>query len=168
VANKALPQENDPRGFQSPVEIEILWINGGLGCDGESIAMTAATQPSVEDLVMGAIPGLPRVKLHNPFLSYESGDDFMSFFYRAEAGELEPFILVIEGSIPNEENKQEGYWAGFGTDGQTGQPITTCEWIDRLAPRAWAVVAIGTCATYGGVHAMQGNPTGAMGLPDRL
>ena len=56
----------------------------------------------------------------------------------------------------------------MGTDAATGQPITTCEWIDRLAPRALAVVACGTCATYGGIHAMQGNPTGAMGLADYL
>jgi hypothetical protein len=40
-------------------EIDILWITASLGCDGESIAMTAATQPSVEDLVLGAIPGIP-------------------------------------------------------------------------------------------------------------
>ena len=35
-------------------------------------------------------------------------------------------------------------------------------------PLAWAVVAAGTCATYGGIHAMEGNPTGCMGLPDYL
>ena len=29
-------------------------------------------------------------------------------------------------------------------------------------------MACGTCATYGGIHAMQGNPTGAMGLADYL
>ncbi len=75
---------------------------------------------------------------------------------------------MIEGSIPNEHNKEEGYWASLGTDPKTGQPITTCEWIDRLAPKAWAVVAAGTCATYGGIHAMEGNPTGCMGLPDYL
>ena len=79
-----------------------------------------------------------------------------------------PFVLVIEGSIPDETNKAEGYWSGFGTDAKTGQPITVCQWIDWLAPRAWAVVACGTCATYGGIHAMQGNPTGAMGLADYL
>ena len=83
-------------------------------------------------------------------------------------GKLEPFILVVEGSIPDENNKEEGYWASFGTDPTTGQPITTCEWIDRLAPKAWAVIAAGTCATYGGIHAMEGNPTGCMGLPDYL
>ena len=30
------------------------------------------------------------------------------------------------------------------------------------------MVAIGTCATYGGIHAMAGNPTGCMGLADYL
>jgi hydrogenase small subunit len=153
----------------SPLEkIDVLWITAGLGCDGDTIAMTAATQPSIEDLVLGAFPGVPKVLLHNPCLAYENGDEFMKHFYRGAAGELDPFILVIEGSIPNETIKTEGYWAGFGTDPATGQPITTCEWIDRLAPRAWAVLATGTCATYGGIHAMSGNPTGCMGLPDYL
>jgi hypothetical protein len=118
-------------------EIDILWITAGLGRDGDTIAMTAATQPSIEDIVMGGIPGIPKVYFHNPVLAYEVGEDFMNFFYDAAAGRLEPFILVIEGSIPNEKNKAEGYWTGFGTDKATGQPITVCEWIDRLAPKAW-------------------------------
>jgi hydrogenase small subunit len=46
--------------------------------------------------------------------------------------------------------------------------MTTSEWLDRLAPKALAVVCAGTCATYGGIHAMAGNPTGAMGVPDYL
>ena len=149
-------------------EIDVLWINAGLSCDGDTIAMTAATQPSIEDLVLGALPWIPKVKLHNLFLAYENGDDFLQRFHQAARGELTPFILVVEGSIPDEGNKAEGYWASFGTDNETGQPITTCEWIDRLTPKAWAVVAAGTCATYGGIHAMEGNPTGCMGLADYL
>ena len=92
----------------------------------------------------------------------------MRHFHLAAEGGSNPFILVLEGSVPDESNKKEGYWASFGTDASTGQPITTCEWIDRLAPKAWAVMAAGTCATYGGIHAMEGNPTGCMGLPDYL
>src|SRR5437899_2868548 len=46
--------------------------------------------------------------------------------------------------------------------------MTTSEWLDRLAPKATAILAAGTCATYGGIHAMAGNPTGAMGVPDYL
>jgi len=148
--------------------MDILWLTAGLGCDGETISITAASQPSLEELMFGALPGVPSVKLHNSFLAYENGEDFLAPFYRAAEGKLSPFILVMEGSIPNEHNKQAGYWASFGTDRTTGQPIPTCDWIDRLAPNAWAVVAAGTCATYGGIHAMLGNPTGAMGLPDYL
>ena len=122
-------------------DVHILWITAGLGCDGDSVSVTAAEQPSLEDALLGAIPGLPKVHLHNPVLAYEVGDDFMKYFYEAEQGRLDPFVLVVEGSIPNEEIKSEGYWAAFGTDPKTGQPITTCEWIHRLASKALAVVA---------------------------
>ena len=44
------------------------------------------------------------------------GDDFMKFWYEAEEGRLEPFVLVVEGSIPNEKIKQEGYWAALAND----------------------------------------------------
>ncbi len=149
-------------------KLTILWITAGLGCDGESVALTAATQPGIEDIVMGGMPGLPQVHLLNPFYSYENGDEYIRYLELAAAGELEPFILVVEGSLPDESNKTEGYWATLGADKTTGQPIPTCDWIDRIAPRAWAVMAVGTCAAYGGIHAMEGNPTGAMGLPDYL
>ena len=56
----------------------------------------------------------------------------------------------------------------MGTDPATGQPILTNAWIDRLAPQAAAVLALGTCAAYGGIPAMRNNPTGAMGLRDYL
>jgi hydrogenase small subunit len=149
-------------------QIDILWITAGLGCDGDTIAMTAATQPSIEDIVRGIIPGLPKVRFHNPVLAYEVGEDFMQIFYEAAEGRMDPFILVIEGSIPDESNKTEGSWAAFGIDRTTREPIPTADWIARLAPKAWAVVAAGTCAAYGGIHAMAGNPTGAMGLSDFL
>ena len=149
-------------------EVHVIWMTTGLSCDGDSVSITAASQPSLEDVVMGAIPGLPKVHLHNPVLAYEVGDAFMQYWFEAAAGRLEPFVLIMEGSVPNEKIKSEGYWAAMGTDPDTGQPITTNEWIDRLAPKALAVIACGTCATYGGIHAMQGNPTGAMGLADYL
>jgi hydrogenase small subunit len=153
----------------SPIQlIHILWLTAGLGCDGDTVSITAATQPSLEDILLGGIPGIPKVQLYNPVLAYENGAEFLRAWYRAEQGQLNPFILVLEGSVPNEQLKTEGYWAAMGTNPQTGQPIPTCDWIDRLAPQAWAVIAAGTCAAYGGIHAMAGNPTGCMGLPDYL
>ncbi|WP_405622761.1 hydrogenase expression protein HypE [Streptomyces sp. NBC_00076] len=153
--------------------IHILWINAGLSCDGDSVALTAAMQPSIEEIVLGVLPGLPKIAVHWPLIDFECGpvggsDTFIEWFFKGERGEIDPFVLVVEGSVPNEAIKPEGYWCGFGDNPETGQPITTSEWIDRLAPKALAVVAIGTCATYGGIHAMAGNPTGAMGVPDYL
>src|SRR6266567_2166345 len=157
---------------EDPV-LHILWMNGGLGCDGDSVALTAATQPSIEEIALGALPGLPKVAVHWPLIDFECGpeqgaDNFIEWWHRADRGELDPFVLVVEGSVPNEAIKEEGYWCGFGNNPATGQPMTTNEWLDRLAPKATAILAVGTCATYGGIHAMAGNPTGAMGVPDYL
>ena len=44
----ARPQERTPIP-----ELDVLWITAGLGCDGDTIAMTAATQPSIEEIVLG-------------------------------------------------------------------------------------------------------------------
>ena len=40
--------------------IHVLWINAGLSCDGDSVALTAATQPSIEEIALGALRGCPR------------------------------------------------------------------------------------------------------------
>ncbi|HZU78956.1 MAG TPA: hypothetical protein VE991_03480 [Acidimicrobiales bacterium] len=153
--------------------VHVLWLNAGLSCDGDSVSLTAATQPSIEDIALGALPGVPRVALHWPLVDFECGpaggpDEFLQWYFRAARGELDPFVLVVEGSIPDQHLLSEGYFTGFGSDPVTGQPITVNEWVDRLAPRAWAVLAAGTCAAYGGIHAMAGNPTGAMGVADYL
>jgi hydrogenase small subunit len=148
--------------------VHVMWLTSGLGCDGDSVAMTAARSPSLEDLVHGVLPGTPRVAIYNPMLAFESGDEFVSAFRRAAVGELHPFVLVLEGSVPNEQISGDGHWSGFGVDPDTRQPITVCTWIDGLAPQAAAVLALGTCAAYGGIPAMRGNPTGAMGLRDYL
>ncbi|MFZ0606945.1 MAG: hydrogenase expression protein HypE [Xanthobacteraceae bacterium] len=149
-------------------EVHVLWITAGLGCDGDSVSITAASNPSIEDVMLGAIPGLPKVHLHNPVLAYSVGDEFMKPFHQAVKGELPNFVLVVEGSIPNENLSGQGYWAAVGTDPKTGQPIKTTDWITGLARNALAVIGAGTCATFGGIHAMKGNPTGCMGLNDFL
>ncbi|MEP6917067.1 MAG: hydrogenase expression protein HypE [Acidobacteriota bacterium] len=169
----ANPHPSSSTGQPAGPTVHVLWINAGLSCDGDSVSLTAAMQPSVEDIALGALPGLPTVQFHWPLVDFQVGDEFMDWWWKADAGELEPFVLVIEGSIPNEAIKKEGYWCGFGNRrrGKSSfddQPMTTSEWIDRLAPKALAIVCAGTCATYGGIHAMAGNPTGAMGVPDYL
>src|SRR3954451_27706 len=141
-----------------------------MSCDGDSVSVTAAAQPSIEEVLLGAIPGIPKVNLHNKVLSPTlGGEEFMKPFREAAEGTLDaPFVLVIEGSIPNEKINGDGYWTSFGNDLATGDPIPINDWIDVLAPKAFAVIAIGTCATYGAIRAMAANPPGCMALPDYL
>ena len=124
-----------PADVKPILEIDLLWMTAGLGCDGDTISITAATLPSIEEIVLGALPGIPKVNFHNPVLAYENGDEFVQIFHRAAEGRSNPYILVLEGSVPDENNKAEGYWACFGTDKATGQPITTNSWLDRLVPQ---------------------------------
>ena len=59
-------------GTEAPT-VHILWINAGLSCDGDSVALTAATQPSIEEIALGALPGLPKIAVHWPLIDFECG-----------------------------------------------------------------------------------------------
>ena len=67
------------------IEAHVLWITVGLSCEGDSVAMTSATNPSLEDIITGAIPGMPTVVIHNQVIAYEVGMDFIQAWFDAEA-----------------------------------------------------------------------------------
>ncbi|MGH4022910.1 MAG: hydrogenase expression protein HypE [Pseudonocardiaceae bacterium] len=164
-----------PASRLGPLEsVHVFWF-AGMSCDGCSVSVTGAQAPSVESLVLGAHPGLPRVILHHPVLNVESGPSYMRAHELAVQGKLDaPYAIVLEGSISDETLAMQtgGYWSGQGEEpwGPNGEmrTVSTDEWIARLAPGAAASIAIGTCATWGGVPAAKGNPTGAMSLMDFL
>lgn len=160
--------------------ISVYWF-AGMSCDGCSIAVTGATSPPIEKLLLGQVPGLPRLILHHPVLSVDSGAAFMRHYRDAVEGKLDaPYVIILEGSVPDERRSGEGYWSAMGTgsvadendpDRMTDgvlQPIPTMQWLHDMAPGAAAAIAIGTCATWGGVPAAAGNVTGSMSLMDYL
>src|SRR5262249_15814932 len=116
----ALGVEFSPRQAQTEqLVVSIVWMTSGLACHRHPLPLTpppAASRPTVEDLRGRALPGMPGVALYNPVLAMESGDQFMRAWYDAAAGKLDPFILVLEGSVPNEEINGEGHWAALGVD----------------------------------------------------
>jgi len=164
-----------PASRLGPLEkVHVFWF-AGMSCDGCSVSVTGAQAPSVESLLMGAHPGLPRVVIHHPVLQVESGPHYFYAHELALQGKLDaPYAIVLEGSITDETTAlaTNGYWSAsgempWGPDG-SDRAVSTDEWIARLAPGAAVALAIGTCATWGGVPAAEGNPTGAMGLMDFL
>lgn len=173
---RALTSAHAPKFALEPgpiEEVHVFWL-AGMSCDGCSIATVGARNPSVEQLLNAELPGLPKVVLHHPVLSVEAGERFIEPFSKAVEGTLgAPYVVVYEGSVADERIAASfgGYWSGMGVrpseDGSM-QPKPTAEWLHELAQRATATIAIGTCATWGGVPAAAGNVTGSMSVMDHL
>ena len=157
LANPASP----PAERSSHDRAYVVWIGSG-GCDGCTMSVLGAVSPTLEELLVGDLTDVPSIDLIHPVLSVESGDGYIRRLEEAACGSLDPFLLVVEGSLYDERLADDGCFSGLGQ--RDGQPIPAGEWIERLAPAAAAVMAIGTCATWGGIPAATGGVTGAMGL----
>jgi len=167
--------QKQPAALKGPLtKVYAFWL-AGMSCDGCTVAVAGATSPSVEALLTGTLPGIPQVILSHPVLSVEAGEQFMKPYHTAWEGKLDaPYVIIYEGSIADESiaAKTGGYWSAMGTSGiadpYEDKMVSTAEWAKRLAPGAAAAIAIGTCATWGGIPAAIGNVTGSMSLMDFL
>lgn len=167
------PGEERAGALLGPVKVVHAFWLAGMSCDGCTVSVTGATSPSVEDLLLGRLPGVPRLVLHHPVVSVEAGHAFMRNHELAWEGKLNaPYVVIYEGSVANESlaAARGGYWSAMGASvyEEESRPVPTAEWLKRLAPGAAAVIAIGTCATWGGIPAAIGNPTDSMGVMDFL
>src|ERR1700738_4458092 len=95
--------QSGPATRLGPFEsVHVFWL-AGMSCDGCSIAVVGATNPSVESLLSGSVAGLPKVVLHHSVLSVEAGEEFIHSYELAERGELgAPYVVIYEGSIADE------------------------------------------------------------------
>lgn len=96
--------------------------------------------------------------LWHPALSQETGGEVRRILDDAETGRVPLDILCVEGSILTGPKGTGRFQMLSGT----GRSML--DWVESLAPRAAHVVAVGTCATYGGVTSAGGNPAGAIGV----
>jgi hydrogenase small subunit len=88
--------------------VHVFWL-AGMSCDGCTISVLGAVAPRVEDLLMGSLPGLPQILLHHTAVNVESGDPFVEPMQRALEGTLgAPYVIVYEGSVPDERRAGEG------------------------------------------------------------
>jgi hydrogenase small subunit len=74
--------------------------------------------------------------------------------------------LVLEGAVLDKSLAGEGTFSRLGQDG--ARPLTVAAWVARLAPLAEAVIAVGSCAAWGGIPAAAGSATAAVGLETYL
>ncbi len=126
-----------------------LWLQGQC-CSGCSVSLLDSEPVGADALLTRDIA----LAFHQT-LSGATGHQAVETVDRAIAAG--GFLLVVEGSVPMDMPQA----CFFGEEAFGSQLL-------RAARAAKAVVAVGTCATSGGIPAAEGNPTGAISVPEFL
>ena len=117
-----------------------------------------------ESLLRTSAPGLAELILDLVSLDYHetlfaaAGHQAEAALTSAMAENRGKYICVVEGAIPT---KDGGIYCMIG--GRTAVDI-----LNDVAKDAGAIIAIGSCASWGGIPSADPNPTGATGAPQIL
>ena len=134
-------------------DFTVLWLQAG-SCGGCTMSVLAADD-------QGLVKALSRFGIRllwHPSLSEESGTEAIAILNSIESGQVALDCLCVEGSVLDGPSGTGRFQMLSGT----GRPMK--DWIAALAAKARQVVAVGSCAAFGGFPAAGGNPTGARGL----
>jgi len=134
----------------------VIWLNGAncTGCTVSLANLVGSNGPSdVADLLINTID----LAFH-PNLMGAAGDGAVQNLKTAANG---PYVLAVDGGIPT---AFDGHTCELWTD--NGHEVTAKEAVLSLAPNAQAVLAIGSCASFGGIPAGSPNPTGIVSVRD--
>ena len=129
----------------------LLWLQGGA-CSGNTMSFLNAEEPSACDLVTDFGINI----LWHPSLGVELGDNLKKILNDCVSGKIPLDIFVFEGTVVTAPNGT-GEWNRFA-----GKPMQ--EWVKALSDAATYVVAVGDCATWGGIPATAPNPSESKGL----
>lgn len=135
----------------------IIWLATGA-CTGCSVSLLNSLSPRIQDVLLDqVVPGHHTELAFHSTVMAAAGDLAMEAMYAAEA---KPFLLVVEGSIITRDPRM----CEIGEKDHHG--ITSTEHMDRLGPKAQAVIAVGSCAAFGGVNKANMNPSGSIGVAE--
>ena len=136
-----------------PPQLNLLWLQSG-GCGGCSLSLLGAESPDLLTSLQGAGINL----LLHPSLSEQSASDLPLLLEQILAGEIRLDLLCLEGAVIHGPNGSGLFHRLAGSE----RPMR--DLIFELAQRAEHVLAVGSCAAYGGITAGGGNPSEAGGL----
>jgi hydrogenase small subunit len=126
----------------------VIWLHY-QECTGDTESLLRTSQPDLASLIFDVIS----LDYHETVMA-AAGHDAEAALHDAIKANDGKFVLVVEGAIPLNNNGTYMYKAGKkGVDH-----------LREIASHAAAVIAIGSCAAWGGIPAADPNPTGAVGV----
>ncbi len=130
----------------------VIWLSF-QECTGCTESLLRTSHPALDELILDLIS----LDYHEALMA-PSGNLAEEARQAAMTRHDGQFVLVVEGAIPT---KDGGIYCKVG--GRTALEI-----VNETAERAGAIVAIGSCASWGGIPSSDPNPTGAKGAPQVL
>ncbi len=140
----------NPAGGARP---SVFWLQG-QACTGCSVSVLNNVHPGVAKLLLDVIS----LDFQPTLMAAEGSQAYRFMMERAQQNKG-GYILLVEGSIPTEE---DGKYCIVAEDGP--KHLSMAEVTKNLAEGAAAVAALGACASFGGIPAARGSVTGAKGV----
>jgi len=130
----------------------VIWLQF-QECTGCTESLLRTSHPDVGELILDLIS----LDYHETLFA-AAGHQIEEALDQAMKANAGKYILIVEGAIPV---KDGGIYCQIG--GKNAVDI-----VKTVADKAGAIIAIGSCASWGGIPSASPNPTGATGAPEVL
>ncbi len=127
----------------------VIWLHF-QECTGCTESLLRTSAPGLAELILDLVS----IDYHETLFA-AAGYQAEEALHQAMEKNKGKYICVVEGAIPTKDNGVYCKIAGK----------TALELIEEVAEHAGAIIAIGSCASFGGIPAAEPNPTGAKGAP---
>lgn len=140
------------KAVESAKRPSVIWLHFSE-CTGCTESLLRAEHPTIEKLILDVIS----LDYHETLMA-ASGKQAEEARKAAMAANKGAYLLVVEGAIPVKDN---GIYCKVGGH-------TAIDLLKEAAADAAAVIAMGSCASWGGMPSTDPNPTLAQGVADVL
>ncbi|WP_238918836.1 hydrogenase small subunit [Clostridium sp. YIM B02555] len=136
------------------LKMNAIWLEV-TGCSGNIISLLNSENPGLYDVLTNIV----NFTFNNALMGSEGEFAFEKFLETLDTD----FILLVDGAVSTKENGRYNIVANYN-----GKSITALEAIQLAGGKAKYVVAVGTCASHGGISAAKPNPSESKSVQEVL
>ncbi|MFC2052014.1 hydrogenase small subunit [Chloroflexota bacterium] len=144
-------------------ELPVVYLQAAA-CSGCAVTLLNTASPTIKNVLIDQIaPGVHINLRFHPVIMAAAGElaiEALEDTAREKKGE---YVLIVDGAVPT---ATEALYGAVGE--RNGKPISMAQRVTELAQDALAVIALGTCAAFGGISAAAPNPIGARSVKEFL
>ena len=130
--------------------LPVVWLHLAE-CTGCSESLLRTDAPTIDDLIFNYI----NLQYHDTIMAaagWQAEENYEEALEKFKGR----YVLCVEGGVPT---KDGGEYLTLGPHAETG-----LKKLKRTAKDAAAIIAVGTCSSFGGIQAAYPNPTGTVGI----